>query len=296
MILAFKSIHLVAETSYFMKLFFLALGIVILSSCKKQDNNVDPTTQVYADISYGADVRQKEDIYLPEGRTEAKTKTVVMIHGGGWTGGDKADMKLVVDSLRKRLPGYAFININYRLASGNTNLFPTQENDVKAAIDFYLSKTSEYKVSKDLIVSGASAGGHLALLYSYKDDADKHVKAVIDFFGPTDLVAMWNAGLPQQMALASVTGKQYNQDPDLYIQSSPINAVTNQSPPTIVLQGGADPLVPPAQSTSLISILQEKSVINQLVYYPAGGHGDWSLATYSDSFEKIQAFVTANVH
>ena len=49
-----------------MKLFLLALGIVILSSCKKQDNNVDPTTQVYADISYGADVRQKEDIYLPE--------------------------------------------------------------------------------------------------------------------------------------------------------------------------------------------------------------------------------------
>src|SRR5689334_4939816 len=101
-------------------------SFIVLTSCKKQDNNSNTAIQVHADVSYGTDARQKVDIYLPEGRTETNTKTVVMIHGGGWTGGDKGDMKVVVDSLRNRLPGYAFININYRLAYNNTNLFPTQ--------------------------------------------------------------------------------------------------------------------------------------------------------------------------
>ncbi|MGC4036787.1 MAG: alpha/beta hydrolase [Chitinophagaceae bacterium] len=276
-------------------------SVFILLSCKKEEGNSDQGTTAdveknYTDIGYGDDAKQKMDIYLPAKRTESKTKTLVLIHGGGWTEGDKSDMTAVVDSLKLRLPDYAFININYRLAfNSTTNLFPTQENDVETAIDFYLNKSSEYKVSNDLIVSGASAGGHLALLYSYKDDVDKHVKAVIDFFGPTDLVALWNAGLTQQLILASVTGKLYDQDHELYNQASPINFVTAQSPSTIVLQGGADPLVPATQSTSLIAKLQANSVANQLVFYEGGGHGNWPAATYSDAFNKIQKFIIDNV-
>ncbi len=279
----------------------LCCCVFIIASCTKKDNNPsgNGTTQpqTYMDISYGTDARQKIDIYLPGGRTEIITKTVVIIHGGGWTEGDKSEMNFVADSLKKRLPGYAFINVNYRLASDNTtNLFPTQEDDIKTAIDFYLSKSSDYKVSKDLIVAGASAGAHLALLYGYKDDPGKHVKAVVNYFGPTDLVALWNAGIVQQLILFGATGKLYDQDPVLYSQSSPVNFITTQTPPTIAIQGGADPLVPPAQTTVLLASLQEKAVTNQLVYYPAGGHGDWPLSVYGDSFEKIQAFITANVH
>lgn len=275
--------------------------IFIFVSCTKEDagsgNGTPVQKETFLDVSYGTDAKQKTDIYLPEGRSASKTKTIVIIHGGGWTEGDKSEMKFGVDSLQQKLPDYAIINVNYRLAYNNTtNLFPTQENDVKAAIDFYLSKSSEYKVSKDLVVLGASAGGHLAMLYSYKDDTDKHVKAVIDFFGPTDLPALWNAGLMQQLILVSATGKLYDQDPGLYVQSSPVNFITPQSPPTIAIQGGADPLVPASQTSILIAKLQEKSVTNQLVYYESGGHGDWPLSTYSDSFNKIYAFVTANVH
>jgi len=284
-----------------MKIYLLISCIVLLFfSCTKENNNPPATgttqAQVAMDISYGLDPKQKTDIYLPEGRTETNTKTVVVIHGGGWTGGDKSEMNFIVDSLKKRLPGYAFINVNYRLASNNTtNLFPTQENDVKAAIDFYLSRSSDYKVSKDVVVAGASAGAHLAMMYGYKDDADRHVKAVIDYFGPTDLVALWNIGPAQQLILFAVTGKLYDQDPVLYSESSPVNFITAQTPPTIAIQGGIDPLVPPAQAAVLLARLQEKNVINQLAYYPAGGHGDWSLSVYGDSFEKIQAFITANV-
>lgn len=285
-----------------MKLVFLLFSsfFIIVSCTKDQNVSTGPETtqeQTYRDVSYGTDGKQKIDIYLPDGRSASKTKTLVVIHGGGWTEGDKADMNFGVDSMKAKLPDYAFININYRLAYNNTsNLFPTQENDIKAAIDFYLSKSTEYKVSKDLIMLGASAGGHLAMLYSYKDDVDKHVKAVIDFFGPTDLVALWNAGLTQQLILISVTGKLYEQDPNLFTQSSPVNFISAQSPPTIAIQGGADPLVPASQTSLLISKLQEKSVANQLVYYESGGHGNWPLSTYSDAFNKIYTFVTSNVH
>lgn len=293
---------LVSPNTYFMKLILLILGSAFtIVSCTKENNGSSggaaTTEQTYLDISYGTDPKQKIDIYLPKGRSESTTKTLVVIHGGGWTQGDKSEMNFGVDSMKTKLPDYAFININYRLAYNNTsNLFPTQENDVKAAIDFYLSNSATYKVSKDLIVLGASAGGHLAMMYSYKDDTAKHVKAVIDFFGPTDLVALWNAGLAQQLILLSATGKLYDQDPGLYTQSSPVNFITSQSPPTIAIHGGADPLVPASQTSLLLAKLQEKSVANQLVYYESGGHGDWPLSTYSDAFSKIYTFITTNVH
>lgn len=277
-------------------LFFSAL--FLLSACVKEDNNNNGAqqAQTYKDVAYGSDAKQKMDIYLPADRSKTSTKTMVIIHGGGWSEGDKNEMSFVVDTMKKRMVGYAFINLNYRLAYNNTtNLFPTQENDVKTAIEFYLNKSDEYNVSKNMVIVGASAGGHLALLHSYKNDPDKHVKAVVDYFGPTDLYSMWNAGLVQQLILAGATGKLYDQDPALYTQSSPVTFITPQSPPTIAIQGGADPLVPASQSQLLITKLTEKAVANQLVTYPSGGHGDWTIETYTDSFNKIQAFLTANV-
>jgi acetyl esterase/lipase len=273
---------------------------LLISSCKKSEDATPPPAGPVAalttiDVSYGTDANQKMDIYLPGGRSAENTKTIVLIHGGGWTEGDKSDMTFGVDSLIQRLPGYSIINVNYRLAFGNTtNLFPTQENDIRAAIDFYLGKSEEYKVSKDLIVMGASAGAHLALLHSYKNDPAKHVKVVIDFFGPADLHSLWNAGLVQQSILVASTGKTYDQDPGIYTQSGPVNFITAGSPPTIVLQGGTDLLVPPDQATTLISKLQENGVVNQLVFYPGQGHG-WTGPDLLDSFEKIKVFVLANL-
>ena len=274
--------------------------LVWLTACVKEDplqGSETGQTLTLKDIPYGTDARQKMDIYLPAGRASSTTKTMVVIHGGGWTGGDKQEMAFALDSLKKRLPAYAFININYRLAYNNSvNLFPTQENDVKAAIGFYLNKSVEYNVSKDLVVLGASAGGHLALLHSYKNDPDQHVKAVVDYFGPADLTVLWNAGVVQQLILVAATGKPYAQDTALYFQSSPVNFINSQAPPTIAIQGGVDLLVPANQSGMLVEKLDEKVVPNQLVYYPGGGHGDWPVETYTDSFEKIQAFIAAHVY
>ena len=291
----------VINISKAMRQFVLLFSLILLlASCNREsltpETGPSPAQPVaYADLAYGTQDLQKMDIYLPGGRTVSTTKTIVVIHGGAWLDGDKADMTFVVDSLKKRLPGYAFINLNYRLAvNGTTSLFPAQETDVKTAIEAYLSKSSTYTISKDIVVLGASAGAHLALLHSYKNDPDKHVKAVIDFFGPTDLVAIWNEGFLQQLALIAVTGKTYDQDQAIYNQSSPINFVTAQSPPTIVLQGGLDDIVLPVQSDMLISKLNSRGVYNQLVPYPSEGHG-FTTANNTDAMLKSLAFIAKYV-
>ena len=261
-----------------------------LSSCKKEP--APREEQINKDVSYGESGQQKMDIYLPEGRTRASTKTVVFIHGGGWVEGNKSEMSPYVDTLRKLMPDFAVVNINYRLAYNNSvNLFPTQENDVKSAIEYYLNHAEEYMVSDDLVLLGASAGGHLAMLHAYKNDPEGHVRAVVDFFGPYDLAALWNYGIVQQLILYGATGAFLADNPSLYASSSPSEYISGDSPPTIALQGGADPLVPPSQTSQLIAGLDAAGVVNQLVYYPGEGHG-WTGANMVDSFRKIVTFIS----
>jgi acetyl esterase/lipase len=268
---------------------FYVILLVSVVACRKDSPPV--VEVVNRDVSYGGSAQQKMDVWLPEGRSTGETKTVIVIHGGGWVQGDKSEMAPYVDSLRKRMPDYAFVNLNYRLAYNNSvNVFPVQENDVMAAIEYYLDHAAEYLVSDDLVLLGASAGGHLAMLHAYKNDPAGHVKAVVDFFGPFNLTAMWDYGIVHQLILYGATGVFPVDNPALYSSSSPSSYITAGCPPTIALQGGADLLVPPAQTTLLISMLDNAGVVNQLVYYPVESHG-WSGASLTDSFSKIEKFI-----
>jgi acetyl esterase/lipase len=283
------------------------LSVVIVSSvfflsCKKDTSSGNTAPPPVAEktelnVAYGTDVAQKMDIYLPAGRSTATTKVIILIHGGGWTQGDKADFTTYVDTLKKRIPGYAIFNINYRLATGSGNFFPTQENDVKAAIEFIYGKRNEYLISDKFVLLGASAGGHLSLLHAYKYNTPVKIKAVVDFFGPTDLVDMYN-NPPNPLIpilLLQVTGGIPSTVPIMYQQSGPINYVTAQSPPTIILHGGVDVVVSYTQSVLLKNKLQSFGVVNQYVFYPTENHG-WTGANLTDSFDKITAFLNTNVN
>jgi len=235
---------------------------------------------------------------LPANRTTATTKVMILIHGGGWTTGDKADFSLYMDTLKKRIPDYAIFNINYRLASfPSNNPFPTQELDVKAAVDFIYSNRSTYLVSDKFVLMGASAGGHLSLLQAYKYHSPANIKAVVDFFGPTDMADMYNnPGAYPPISIALLLSGTPTTNPTMYQQSSPLTFANASSCPTIILQGGLDPLVnPTTQSVALKNKLTTAGVINQYVFYPSGGHGDWDAATNTDAFNKIQVFLAANV-
>lgn len=286
-------------------LFIAMLSLsLFLASCSKNDDTGGGTgtgnvpEKTMNNVAYGTDPLQKMDIFLPANRSTATTKVMILIHGGGWTIGDKADFATWMDTLKKRIPDYAIFNLNYRLATfPSTNPFPTQEMDIKAAVDFIYANRSAYLISDKFVTMGASAGGHLSLLQAYKYSSPVKIKAVVDFFGPTDMADMYNnpGSFPALSIALLFGGATPSTNPGAYQQSSPIFFVNAGAPPTIILQGATDQLVNAIrQSQALRDKLTTAGVVNQYVLYP-GGHGDWDAATYTDAFNKIQAFLAANV-
>ena len=279
---------------------FLLFHTLLIVACTKDDIIPVETASTQMDVSYGSNTAQKMDVYLPANRSTTNTKVILMIHGGGWTSGDKTDFTAFVDTLKRRLPGYAIFNINYRLSASPNNLFPTQELDVKVAVEFIYSKAAQYNISDKYVLMGASAGAHLAMLQAYKYNAPVKAKAVVSFFGPSDLTDMYNnpvGGNPLfSLALAGAVGATPAQNPAIYISSSPVNFITSSSAmPTILLHGGMDQLVNASQSVEVQNKLITAGITNQFVFYPSGGHGDWAAAVYTDAFNKIQLFLETNV-
>src|SRR4249919_459729 len=121
----------------------LTILITVALSCKKYDTAArvsDLPASSNIDVAYGSNPSQKMDIYLPAGRTTSNTPFILIVHGGGWTGGDKGEFNAVITRFQTLLPTYAFFNINYRLFDGTNNKYPAQEDDVKAAANFIAGK------------------------------------------------------------------------------------------------------------------------------------------------------------
>jgi acetyl esterase/lipase len=269
-------------------------NILSVAGCDKTARTLP--AQTITNVAYGNDPKQVFDIYLPEGRSAATTKVMFLFHAGSWSGGDKNDFLFYIDSLKKYLPAYAFVNVNYRLANFNTNKFPTQENDVRDAVNFVMAKVDEYAISEDVVMLGASAGAHLALLQSYKYADSVKVSAVISFFGPTDLNDMYkhptNTQIPYWIQV--LLGGSPEQNSKMYNASSPVNFVDQKSAPTLIFQGARDPLVSPSQANLLKEKLDAAGVPNQVVIYQNEGHG-WIGSTLTDSFQKISQFLSTYV-
>lgn len=278
---------------------FAGFIVLLAPACSKPlpgNSGTNPATAAsLLNIAYGTNDRQKMDIYLPAGRSADSTKMLLLIHGGGWTEGDKADFTSAVSALQLRFPAYAFANINYRLVANGQNRFPTQEEDVKAAVAFLFSKRNDYHFSDKWAFLGASAGAHLAMLQGYKYSSPVKAQAVISFFGPADLTSLYNSSPVAALLLFNVTGTTPVLNPAIYQQSGPINFITAQSAPTLLLQGGTDPIVPPVQSTLVRDKLQQLGVASQYVFYADKGHG-WDGPELLDSFDKITAFLTKYMH
>ena len=273
-------------------LLLLLLLSLFLFGCAKEHSGLNPQDEfLNGDVSYGNDPAQTMDVYLPAGRSANTTKFLVLIHGGGWNEGDKSDFTIYIDSLRKRLPDWAFFNVNYRLYHDGNNKFPTQENDVKAAVSFILSKKDSFQVSSRYGILGASAGGHLALLQAYKNSVVQPT-AVISYFGPTDLASLYQLSNDPylQLLLSTLTGTTPSLHSDVYQESSPVQFVNSSSCATLLLHGDKDALVPLGQSQLLKAKLDAAGVVNKLVVYPGQGHG-WLGTPLSESFTQVQNFL-----
>ncbi|RZS95185.1 alpha/beta hydrolase [Cecembia calidifontis] len=261
---------------YFSKTIFL-LGFIFIFSCgeDKVDNPIpDPRIPLeLIDLSYGTDSRQKMDVYLPANRTRQNTKVLIWIHGGAWIDGDKAEFRDFKPWFEAVQQDYAYISLNYRLFNAITgaNPFPSQEEDIERAMDFIRSKLQEWNVSEKVVLAGGSAGGHLSLLHSYKNN-DGLVKVAVGIFPPTDLLTLGNGNPLIEFLLRNLIG-----DPIIdrvrYVNGSPVNFIQPNAVPTAFFHGDRDDIVPIAQSYLLEERLRENGVPKAFKYYPGLGHG-----------------------
>jgi acetyl esterase/lipase len=278
----------------YLPILFLAL---LVQSCQQdkdpiQDENV--ALELF-DLSYGDHARQKMDVFLPANRSMENTRVLIWIHGGAWIDGDKGEFVRFKPWFEAVQEDYAYIALNYRLfdVSTGANKFPNQEEDIKLALAFIKQKLPEWKVSENVILSGGSAGGHLALLHSYKNNSDGLVKVAAAVFPPTELFTLGNGNPLISFLIQTVVGNPQT-DKEMYINSSPINFINSQSVPTTFFHGDTDDVVPINQSYLLEEKLREKNVPMYFEYYPGQGHG-FTDQIYRNMIQKIEEFINLNL-
>lgn len=247
------------------------LGLLLAIGCGDGPGGTSDQARSLANVAYGSDPAQVMDLELPAGRT-GSTPVVVFIHGGGWSGGDKS-IFLPVDLQRFTAAGYATANINYRVANGTVH-DPVLSQDVTAALDFLAARADEYQVSASRYgLVGHSAGAHLALLAGYRYDPTRRIKAIASLAGPTDLTdATWLSVPGVRFTIENYLGVTQAQAPERWTGASPLLVVTGSAPPTVLLYGQQDVLVPFAQGDRLVARLRELSVPVDAHVFPSYNH------------------------
>ncbi|MBN7814145.1 alpha/beta hydrolase [Algoriphagus pacificus] len=267
---------------------------IVLFSCNNDSEN--PAAELEAiDIlneSYGSTAENSMDVYLPAGRSTSETPLFIYIHGGAWVSGDKSEIQTFRSLVETSFPDYAIISLNYTLLNLGTGAgqFPDQENDIIDAINYILSKTNEWNISKNIILAGASAGGHLALLHAYKHQEIGNIQAVLALFPPTDLVSLYDFNSLTQQGLQILVNGTPDSNPTGYAQSSPITFVNSNSIPTVFFHGTADIVVPVTQSEILAEKLEENNVPYYFEAYPGEGHG-FDFGPYAEVIQKAADFI-----
>ena len=281
----------------FKLIFILLFSVSILISCSSDSSNTNETEilnplEAYEalNISYGNDSDQVFDLYLPANRTTA-TKTIILIHGGGWTSGDKTDMNPYKTFLKDQMPNYAVVNINYRLADENNQAYPMQINDITSVVNFLKDNKINYTISDDIGFVGLSAGAHLSLLWSYAFDTDNQTKMVCSVVGPTNFTdPAYLDNLNNVFFEEIINTFGVNPTTEFLEEVSPYHRVTASAPPTILFYGGLDPLIPITQGEALHDKLDELNVINEFTLYPNELHG-WTGLNLLDTTIKLQLFI-----
>lgn len=248
----------------------------------QQDTEIVGTTKfTYEErknISYGSDELQKYDLYLPkitEGGAQTKVPVIVLFHGGNWSEGDKSFILPMVEYLKQKNLRCAIVNANYRLTFNPAVTYREQLADIQAIISKISSEASSLNIDPKFFLMGISAGGHLAMLYSYTS-SNGAVKAVGGIVPPADLTTPDIRQGRMDADITKLIGKPFDGNLEEYKNASPYFQIKRNATPTIVFYGGKDTIVPSAQGTAFNSKLTELNVPHEYKFYQDQSH-EWSV-------------------
>jgi acetyl esterase/lipase len=221
------------------------------------------------------------DLYLPKG--PGPFPAVVYIHGGGWSGGDRTQLRRQAAYMAGK--GVAGFAVDYRL-SGQAK-FPAALDDVKEALRWVRANAAKYRIDpRRIAAAGSSAGGHLAAMLGVSSGTN--LAAVIAFNPVLDLTAMAH----RDKMVTAFLGKPYDEAPELYKQASPVAQVTKSAAPFLILHGTADQTVPYQQAVDMLRKLKQAGVEAELFTAEGGPHTFWSRKEWAEpSTKAMEAFL-----
>ena len=299
----------------------LAVGLLLGQVRHLRAEDTRDLATVVEDVSYGhkSGVALTMDVYTP--KKNANGAAIVIAMSGGWVSGRDAMMPLYRPFIAEYVKrGYT----TFAVYHGSQPQFtvPDAVADINRSVRFIRSHAKDYAIDPERIgISGASAGGHLSLMQGTAGDkgdpkardpinhTSSRVQAVACFYPPTDFL---NYGGKGKIAFAddgvllffrsavdvrAMDGKTHRLERlseakqlEMVKQISPISHITADTPPTLIVHGDADKLVPIQQAESFVQKLKEAGVTAQLVVKKGGGHG-WGdqakdVVTLADWFDK----------
>ncbi len=227
------------------------------------------------------------DVLSPTAPVKGKRPGVIVIHGGGWINGSKEEMVQII-CLPYLEKGFVVANVEYRQSKVATA--PAAVNDVLQAAKWFFRNAKKYNVdSKRIIVTGGSAGGHLALMVGMTPRSARlgppaKVAAVVNRYGITDVADLLSG--PNVRKYAVIWVPEQPGRLELARQVSPMTYVRAGLPPILTLHGDADPTVPYEQAARLTKALTDVRVEAQLITVSGGKHS-FSKETWDKLYPRI---------
>ena len=232
--------------------------------------------------------RQVMDIYIPKNAKGSARDVLLFIHGGSWTGGDKSAYAGGCAEMVKQ--GLVCATMNYRLFDSNKGIqqditFWDMVDDIDSALIALKAELIQRGITpKRLVISGASAGGHLTMLYAYTHSITSPIPLafIMPDAGPADFTDPGYFEAPRSPAQSyllssmilkeAVTAETFALVTDKLLAVSPISYITANAPPTLLRYGGQDDLVPASNGQRMKAKLDSVGVRNDLLIYERSGH------------------------
>jgi len=275
------------------------LVVNISSNQKNIDMSQFKKTLLGIPYAGNKNIRQTLDIIYPR-TAKAPYKIIMVFHGGGWVAGDKQS-GAIAPLFHAAGQGYAIVSVNYRLSDEIT--WPEPLYDAKSAIRFIRTNADKYRLdTKNIVVWGVSAGGHIAEMLAATNNLPRFenlamgnekessaVQGVVAWYGVSDIGSLTETGKPYA---DKIMGFEVHKNKKKTSDASPIELVTDQFPPILLVHGTKDEVVPFRQSAEMAKKINKATgrLTARLIPFIGAVHGDAVIKT-NDSVAECLSFI-----